>query len=65
MEATHRSNAKASPTGLNKKVALAEFRAKTKVKGTERIEAWRLYVEELFKAGRISAKQRETWHLPS
>lgn len=67
MESTpHRSNARTSDTvTLNKKDALKAFRAETTAKGTERVEAWRRYVEQLHREGRITNKQRETWHLPS
>ena len=65
MEATHRSNARTSTVTLNKKDVLKSWRQTTTARGTARIEAWRAHVEQLFKEGRISAKQRETWHLPA
>ena len=67
MDATHRSNATNNGTSvtLNKKDALKTFRETTTARGAERVEAWRQYVEQLHREGRISNKQRETWHLPS
>lgn len=64
MEATHRSNAKSQSVSFTKKDALKIFRETTTVRGPERVEAWRQYVESLHREGRISGKQRETWHLP-
>lgn len=66
MEATHRSNARANgAVTLNKKDALKAFRETTVARGVARVEAWRQYVDQLHRDGRISGKQRETWHLPS